>query len=230
MEHMGQKSFDAGFNFQGMGLPDHAAVYVEAYHKTDYMRYPFGTVSQIRKPDTRMGSLGRIENLHFRVKIVDESGNKGLILAVADGIKPEAPPQRRSILPVDFKEMGNQIWRLSFDADGPILELNSTIPFIRDKAKRDPRLFFYIFPSVIRNILIHLIFYNEFDSDEPEEWHRDWLNYGQRYAGPPPSVLEREKDSFDWDEVIQWIDRVVTEFGISHQDEWDKLIQLEEKG
>ena len=36
------KSFDATIDFEGMRLPANAVVYVEAYHKTDLMRYLFG--------------------------------------------------------------------------------------------------------------------------------------------------------------------------------------------
>lgn len=233
IEHNNQKSLDAKFNLDGMELPEHAAVYLEAYHKTDYMRYHFGRVGQIRRPDTTdLGSLGRIENLRFRVKVVDESGTKGLVLAVADRIRPETATQIRAILPVEFRELGNQIWRVSFDDGGePILELNSTIPFIRDKAKGDYRLFFYVYPPVIREILNHMLLVKGIsDSDDPEDWEKDWLEFARFCAGYQPDILCEHQDGFDEDEVKEWVEKVVTEFCISHRDKWDNLIRLEEKG
>ena len=49
MERDGPRSFDATLRLDGSGLPKDAMVYVEAYHKTDYMRYPFGTVGSPQK-------------------------------------------------------------------------------------------------------------------------------------------------------------------------------------
>lgn len=232
IEHDGQKSFDANLNLDGLGLANHACIYLESYHKTDYMRYAFGTVEHIQKPqNTDLGFLGRIENLRFRLKIVDESGDRGLILAVADRIRPEGADEIRSILTVEFKDLGHQVWRVSFDGNEPILELNSTVPFIRDKAKADYRLFFYVYPAVIREILTNMILIDGIpDLDDAEEWEQDWMGFAYRYGGEYPEILDRSQDGFDENEIRGWVERVVTEFCISHRDKWHDFIQLEDTG
>lgn len=231
IEHGGRKAFDAGLNLDGLELPEHAAVYIEAYHKTDYKRYSFGTVAELRRPQsTDLGSLGRINNLHFRVKVIDESGNRGLVKAVADRIRLTTPTTVRAILPVEFRDLGNQIWRLSFDDDEPILEFNSTIPFIRDRAKADYRLFFYIYPAVLREILVEMIIVDGIpDLEDVEEWQKDWLDFARHYGGEPPSILDHHIDGFDETEVRKWIETVVTEFCTTHREKWNNFIQLEEK-
>jgi len=227
----GSRTFDVKLDLDDLGLPEYAAVYVEAYHKTDYMRYPFGTVAQLRRPhSTDLGSLGRIDNLRFRIKVVDEAGTKGLIKAVADRIRPITPTKVRPILPVEFRDLGSQIWRLSFDDGEPILEFNSVIPFIRERAKADYRLFFYVYPAVLREILVQMINVNGIsDPEDAEEWEKDWLNFAWHYGGDPPEVLDPWNDTFDENEVRKWIETVVTEFCTVHRDKWNNFIQLEEK-
>lgn len=231
VEHNGRRSFDARLDLNDLGLAEHAAIYVEAYHKTDYMRYSFGTVGQPRRPvSTELGSLGRIDNLRFRVKVVDESGARGLVLAVADRLRPSIPTQIRAILPVEFKELGNQIWRLSFDGGEPILEFNVAMPFIRERARTDYRLFFYVYPAVLREILIHMIMIEGIsDAGEVEDWEKDWLDFAKHYGGESPEVLDPQRDDFDEVEVRRWIETVVTEFCTVHGDKWGHLIQLEER-
>ena len=231
IEEDGRRSFDAKFDLNGLGLPEHAAVYMEAYHKTDYMRYPFGTVAQPTRPhSTALGSLGRIDNLRFRIKVVDESGNRGLIKAVADRIRPVTPTGMRAILPVEFKDLGSQVWRLSFDGGEPVLEFNSAIPFIREKAKADYRLFFYVYPAVLREILIQMIMVDGIpDPENAEEWEKDWLDFAQHYGVGLPEILDPQESAFDEVEVRKWIETVVTEFCTAHRDKWSSFVQLEEK-
>jgi hypothetical protein len=69
-------------------LPPHGVVYVEAYHRTKYERFRFGTVSQLRTPDDltlKTFTLADTENVRFRVKVVDETEKHGRIIAMADG-------------------------------------------------------------------------------------------------------------------------------------------------
>jgi len=230
-EEDGRRAFDAKLDLNDLGLPEQASVYMEAYYKTDYMRYPFGTVAQFRRPlSTNLGSLGRIDNLRFRIKVVDESGTRGLIKAVADRIRPVTPTGVRAILPVEFRDLGSQIWRLSFDGGEPFLEFNSAIPFIRDRAKADYRLFFYVYPAVLREILVQMIIVNGIpDPEDVEEWEKDWLDFARHYGGEPPEVLDSQDNTFDEVGVRKWIETVVTEFCTAHRDKWNGFIQLEEK-
>ena len=228
----GQKWFDAELNLSDLELPGHASIYVEAYCRTNYARYHFGTVGQIQKPhSTALGPLGQIENLRFRLKVVDESGNRGLILAVADRIGLEGATELRSILPVEFRDLGNQIWRLSFEGNEPVLELNSTVPFIRDKARADCRLFFYVYPAVVRETLTHMVLVNGIpDPCDAEEWEQDWLSFAYRYGGQYPEMLDRGTEGFDENEVRIWIERTVTEFCIAYRARWQDFMRGEERG
>ena len=113
------KSFDAQFEIDDKKLPDNASIYIEAYHRTDLERYYFGQVGEKKIPNTDLSCFGYLENIKFRLKVVDETGKHGLILAEANGIRPsddsDKKTQKRCILPVEFdKDLDQQVWRVDF--------------------------------------------------------------------------------------------------------------------
>ena len=126
------KSFDASIQLTGIELPDDAIIYVEAYHRTDLARFCFSTVGNPAPPEvTDLSHLSRSENLGFRVLVVDESSERGLILAVVDGIFPIAEgkdiSRKREILLVERKDLGRQVWRLAYGDRLPTLQINNNI-------------------------------------------------------------------------------------------------------
>lgn len=228
------ESFDASIRLEGMGLPDEAKVYIEAYHRTDLVRYPFGTVANIVRPeDTGLSHLAHNENLRFRVMVVDESDKRGLILASANRIRPAGIYLKRSILPVEFRDLGRQVWKVDYTGDEPVLLLNEKIPNIHNLAKADPRFHLYIYPAVMREILAHIFFVDRIDDiEEPaDEWHRTWLEFAKRFSGDDTLLqLDLGDEHSVRVDVLNWIDRVVEEFCSSRSREWSKLLSLEEVG
>lgn len=222
------RSFSANINLDGFNFPPDAKVYIDAYHKTEVKRYDFGTAENIVPPrDTGFAGFAYPENLKFRILIVDESGQHGLILAHADRIRPLSDMDTKSILPVDFVDLGQQIWRVDFAGDegSPILVLNANIPNIQTFAKSNPQFIMYVYPAVIREVLTHMIFAEGIESlsDPPVEWHRDWLDFSRRVlpGEGPPEILEQ--DDFEGDVAREWINKVVEEFS-SSRNEWREFI------
>ena len=221
---------DVSIDLNGMNLPSDGKVYVDAYHRTEIRRYNFGTVNNIKCPtDTGLSALAYSENLKFRVLVVDESAQHGLILAQADRIKLAVDMDRKSILPVDFRDLYHQIWKVEYGGDegAPILVLNSTIPNIGNIAKSDPQFIMYVYPTVIREVLTHMVFVDNVDSisDPSVDWHRDWLNFARRILNGKgsPEILSPQEESFESDEVVKWIYEVVEEFCAS-RNEWREYI------
>lgn len=224
------KSFTATIDLNGMNLPREAKVYVEAYHKTDVRRYDFGTVDDIIPPrNTGLATLAYSQNLKFRVLVVDESGHHGLILAHADRIKLVSDVDTKSILPVEFRDLGKQIWLIEFagDEDAPILVVNKNIPNIENMAKSNPQFILHVYPAVIREVLTHMIFVDRVDSlsDPSVDWHGDWVNFARKIlpGAGPPEVLDPQSDNFVEEDVMDWINKVVEEFCAS-RNEWSSYI------
>ncbi|MEM7827743.1 MAG: hypothetical protein QW561_00230 [Candidatus Aenigmatarchaeota archaeon] len=213
-------------------LPGEARIYVDAYYRTELKRFDFGTVAERKYPPSPdLTDLAYPENLKFRILIVDPSD--GRVLAHATQISPEGPAERRSILPVEFKYLGSEIWRVEYEGDegGPILCINSKIPDIENTARHDPQFFIYVYPAVVREILIHMIFIDKVDSvTEPSvDWHNDWLRFSQTLGVTPPETLDRTDDNFDGDVALEWIDSVVETFSNTHTGKFREYLQkLEE--
>lgn len=108
-------SFDAAINLDDLGLPSDAAVYVEAYDRSSYMRFDFGTVAQQIAPARRqLTELQSRELILFRVRVVDKAGAHGRVLAVADRLTPvatgAAAVEREGLLGVELQDLGDRIW------------------------------------------------------------------------------------------------------------------------
>jgi hypothetical protein len=186
-----EMSFDAELKLADLELPSEAAVFVEAYYKSSYMRFAFGTVGTIAPPRSRrLSDIDRGTVVFFRVKVVDPGDVVGRILAEIDNITAsgdETPEGKYCLLPVDYKDLGQQIWRLELGNNRPVLELNNTIPGIRDIVRRDGQFAGLVFPAVVRQILTHILLIEDHDDfDDVTDWKSLWLRFMSRFAPDRP--------------------------------------------
>jgi hypothetical protein len=81
--------FDAFIRTDGLELPLSARVFVEAYHKSDWMRFDFGAVGEPVIPqDRKLTKFYDGARILFRVKVVSTDGETGKILAEVDRLTP----------------------------------------------------------------------------------------------------------------------------------------------
>jgi hypothetical protein len=209
-------AFDAAIDFDGLMLPANATLYVEAYRRAYFRRFPCGTISEPKFPRNRvLEGLDPDALVLFRVKVVDK---KGRLLAVADRIIPrraqEEQADRQCLLPVDFVDLGQSIWRLDMEGDVPILQLNKCIENIREIARSDTFFLTLVYPEVVRQVLYKIIVeedHTDADADGEDEWISGWLRFATQMLGrkhlPPPGQSEPIKQ-----EKLKWIDDVVNAF------------------
>ena len=213
----GPPSFDATFDLKGLNLPQKSKIYVEAYRRSFFKRYAFGILENPQPPkDCYLGDLDAKALVMFRIKVVD-AGGKGRILAAADKIMPhrldEEPTDRLCLLPVDFVDLGQSIWRIDLAGDWPSLLLNSRIDEIREIARSDTSFLSLVYPEVVRQIL-HKIVVEEDHTDpesDPDDWMSQWLNFTSnllrvRYLPPSgesePIIQEK----------LKWVDEAMEAF------------------
>ena len=209
--------FDASLHLADYNLSSDARVFVEVYRQTQYMRFDFGLVGALHKPDDRvLRDFDSPEGLLFRVKVVTVADPHGLLLAEADQIRPrrstDEDANRIPLLPVVPNEnMGDEIWRLEFDDQQTLLMVNSMLGGWRALA-RDPAFFSLVYPSVFRAVLSRILYVDEYHEIEDEDnWRSRWLRFATNLRGVdrPPGL--QEKDSFD-----TWIDGAVSAFCRDH--------------
>jgi hypothetical protein len=157
----------------------------------------------------------------FRIKVVDAIG-QGRILAAADKIMPhrldEEPTNRLCLLPVDFVDLGQSVWRLDLAGDWPSLLLNSRIDEIREIARSETSFLSLVYPEVVRQVLHKIVVEDDHtdpDSD-PDDWMSQWLNFTSnllrvRYL-PPSGESEPIMQ-----EKLKWVEEAVEAFCSENQ-------------
>jgi hypothetical protein len=178
----GVKAFHANFDFSSLGLPGTARIFVEPYFKSSFMRFDFGTVDNVVPPPTTdLVEIPPTERMLYRVKIVDTSTKAGLILASAEELHPESSDKatsRTSLLPIDFNDLGYQVWKLEFRDEGPVLSVNHAprIEQIREIVQSQ-WFITLVYPEVVRQIVHKILTDDESSIDEPFGWVEQWLRY-----------------------------------------------------
>ena len=217
----GPPAFDATVDLKDMDLPDGARVFIEAYYRASYMRFDFGTVGKIRSgTDRTLEDIDYREHFQFRIKVVDQTGEHGKLLAEADQIKPMpsgGSAERDGILAVAFEDLGDQAWSLDLtDTSVPTLIVNREIGS-KEYIRSNETFFALVFPAVVREILTQILIIDakaQFEPDaDSEDWQERWLSFVSNLAGvdplPPPDADPLTK--------IQWIDDAVRAFCNSKQ-------------
>ncbi len=210
--------FDAEFDLTDYGFPPESSVYIEAYNATSYMRFAFGTVGARSEPADRvLREITPSPLPKFRLKVVD--ARRGLLLGVADKLIPlqpdEALEHKQSLLPVEFRDLGERIWRLDV-SDWPVLELNQRVADLGEIARSGDSFLALVYPEVVRRILHEaLVEEEQTDPDFDEaDWTTLWLRFVCSLPGvePPPERALGVGAEEALAQAEEWIERAVQAF------------------
>ncbi len=211
-------SFDPRIDLDGIDLPSEARVYLEAWYRTSLMRFACGTAGDLRIPrDRRLNEIESRNVVHFRLKVVDESDRHHRILAVADGIRvnerEEDGGEIVTLLPVSFSEdLGQILWNVRFEAEGPVLELNQNLPGIERLARLDPLFVAAVYPSAVREVLHRILLVEDVDPAEAGgDWWDLWLRFATRLSSQPAPGVDTDPETKEL-----WIEEVVRGFASRH--------------
>ena len=193
-------------------LPDDAIVSVEARLQTRWMRFGYGTAGAITPAaDRALAEFDSPDGIMFSIKVTAVSGDPGKLLAEADGVPVRFPgraeERRNPLLPVRSDDIGQEVYRLDFSNDPPILLVNRAAGD-KDAILRSPLFMSIVYPAALREILNRIIYVEDLDDpdDDGETWQAKWL----RFAGALPGVGPLPpKDEGDRE---QWVDDAVAAF------------------
>lgn len=202
--------FDANLDLTEYELPADSRVVVEVYRQNTNRRFVLGSTNeQILTTDKDISDFYTPEGIKFRVKVISED-KPGLILAQADRIEARAEHQDQtatsSLLKVrQSKDLRQEVFKLNIGTE-PELLINADIGNWRELIL-SKKFVCLVFPSILRQILVHiLLILNYFDTDS-DEWSAQWLNYAQHLVNTKPP----EHDD-DIETIQSWIDQVVSAF------------------
>lgn len=220
-DEQAKRFFNISLHLEDLDLPSNAYVYVEAYHRTGYQRFAFGTVDERKvPPDRRLSQFSDSTIPLFRLKVVDRTSTHGRILAAVDKIRPESvdasPAGGQSLLFVEYDDMGDVIWQLDMDGDWPVLKLNRRVEEISLVASSDNRFLPLVYPEAFRQILHRILIDDQHtDPDCDDDWPSLWLKLACSLPGMsiPPQRGRAEQEA--------WIARAVGAFGCRN-----KMLQM----
>lgn len=211
-------TFNATIDLDSLNLSEDAKIFVDAYFRMmQSQRYSFGTVGRLTQPeDSSLGLLGYAQSLKFRVYVVDK---KGKIIALAEEISIKRDPDKKTLLPVDIRNLDNLLWNINTTGHqgAPVLELNERIDGIKNVAAFDPRFIHSVYPAVVREIMMHLAYKDKIDFSSPDfDWQQNWLTFAERiYTSPPEGTVQNSEDL-----ILVWIDGVVRAFTKARRKDW----------
>lgn len=209
------RSFTAQINIpENLRLDRNARVYLEPYVRSSSMRFDFGTVGRItHPPETILSELDAGSDVLFRLRVVDESGHIGRILAAANEIRPKNEADesagRRSLLPLEFTNLGEELWKVSLSGAAlPILQINNRVPGLREKLLDDAVLQGSVYPHALRTVLKYIVY--DDPGDEELSWIEDWKAFTEELRGEEwPVDLDPQDDK---ERVEDFIDQIVERY------------------
>lgn len=207
-------AFDATLRLGGYELPEDALVFVEAYRRTVWMRFPFGSVGRVAQPPADQCILSEFDsadNVLFRVKVTSNEGRHGVLLAEADGIRaclPEEIEQNlRPLLPVRPADLGDEVWKLDFSGADVVLLIDRSVGDWRAAANL-PVFRALVCTAAMRQVLTRFSRDGFGTEDEdPSDAKSRWLRFAANLSGVGDAP-EGDNDG----EAEEWIDRAVAAF------------------
>jgi hypothetical protein len=209
--------FDADLSaLKEYDLPPESLIFVEAYRQTNWMRFSFGQVGAITPAKNRdLSQFDSPDGIQFRVKVTPNSDVHSL-LAEADSIslvRPESDQGNRTpLLPVKPQKLGDEVYRIDFSGDGPLLLINSDAGNYTDIGL-SPEFVSLVYPAVFQQILTRILLVERHDDDGSSDgWKSQWVKFACLYPGlgelPEPSEIDERND---------WIEKAVSAFATKLQ-------------
>ncbi len=207
-----QLSFNANPNLEGYGFPGDAEVWIEAYRGNLLKQCRWGIVSRLEAPEDRdLGEFEVADAVQFRLRVVRHA-EEGLLqmLGEADRLTPRDPEENSEnrtplITPVP-ENLGQQLWRIDFQSDPPLLQINNQAKDGWKDIARNSAFIALVYPQIMRSMLNRILIEDKWDEDGLE-WQENWVKFarGTYTETPLPDALDHEGR-------VRWIEDAVSAF------------------
>lgn len=196
---------------EGLDFPHSASLVIEAYQRSTAMRFPCGTFASPAVPERiQLDELDPATPALFRLKVVDQEDHPGLLLGSADRIRPdgdEAPDRRRSLFPIERRELHSEVWKVQIDEGGPVLLLNYNIPGLTARIQKNPLINGLLLPAALR-VVLDTLSRDPGEDEEAEGWKTQWYRFLREDLSYPDEV----PNGSDEEEREIWVDGAVRAF------------------
>ena len=178
---------------------------------SSFVRLAVGRVVEVRakKGAQYLGTLDGFltaEDVSFTIKVV--SRTDGRILAEGKNLRADGEAaEREELLPVRSVDLKQELWRVAWNENGPVLQVNNRVHDHDGALTRDAYMKGSVAPAALRSVLVRYVLDEEqFDGD----WRAPWAAFIDRLGMEPPP------EDNDWTQALEWVDRAVEAFAERH--------------
>jgi hypothetical protein len=203
-EIAGRRSFILDrLDLKDADLAGNLKVFVVAKAGNTNARYDMGTLSSLSHESRPLDGLDRSQPLRFRV-LLHEEGNPKLVASI-ENLRARDDSQSESLLPMEPADLGERIWRLVVDENGPILQFNSMVFPSAAGAENYIPFGALVLPEALRLAMERIASEPGCLEDEGDPWSM-WAGWLDAIgADRPPSDDDEEARAI-------WCNRVVDRF------------------
>lgn len=202
------------FDLSSMEFPASGLIVLEAYQRSQGMRFELGTIEKPSIPsELRLDDIDPGDSALFRLKIVETEEQNGRILGAANRIRPdstETPDGRRRLFPVQQLDLAQEAWRVRITPAGPVLQLHFGLPQLITQLQSDPLVQGLVLPIALRYVLQVLADGSANDEGDDLSWRDDWLRYCKEHLH-----VEADPADLNDEQREEWIDGAVNRFAQS---------------
>jgi hypothetical protein len=195
-------------------------IFVEAYRgaTASWKRFDFGDARDIQTPDDLSLDEFKVpQGILFRVRVTSTAPKtQGKLLGEADAIRPKyAPDSEGFVQPLiqhmAADDMGDELWRIHYSDELPILKINDRIQIGVDQFLMNPACRATYAPAVIRQVLQRIALIDRFvgDEDDPADWRQRWMRFALVLSG---RAAPEFSDADAVEAIEDWISDVVEAF------------------
>lgn len=204
-ELAGRRSFMLDrLDLKGAGLADILKVVVVARAGNTNVRYDMGTASNVLHESRSLDGLDRSQPLRFRV-LLHEEGNPKLVASI-ENLRARDDSQSESLLPMEPADLGERLWKLVINEDGPVLQFNSMVFPSAAGAENYIPFGAMVLPEALRQVMEKIADEPGCLEDEGDPWSA-WAGWLDAIGAERPSALDDDDEA-----KAVWCNRVVDRF------------------
>lgn len=195
-EVAGRRSFILDrLDLANTGLAGNLKVVVAARAGNTSVRHEMGTVDYLVHDHRSLDDLDRSQPLRFRV-LLHEEGNPELAASI-ENLRPRDESQNESLLPMEPADLGERLWRLVINEDGPVLQFNSTVFPSAAGAENYIPFGAMVLPEALRQVMAKIAEEPGCLDDEGDPWSA-WAGWLDNIGSERPPLDDDEEIRNTW--------------------------------
>jgi len=191
-------------DLEGTGLAHDLKVIVMARAGNTSLRYEMGTASGLIRESRSIDGLDRSKPLRFRILLHGEDEPK--LAASIENLRPRDDSQSESLLPMEAADLGERLWKLLINDDGPVLQFNSAVFPSAAGAENFVPFVTLVLPEALRQVMEWIASEPGCLDDEGAPQH-SWSGWLKKFRAEPPP-----EDGEDKEAIAAWCNQMVDDF------------------